>query len=269
MRALLFLIPALAWSQDTLLVLSKADHTLAIVDPATLKVIGKAPVGEDPHEVIASTDGKTAYVSNYGGGKYNTLAVVDLVTRKALPPIDLGPLRGPHGLAAFAGKIYFTSEIARAIASYDPASQKVDWILGTGQDRTHMIYISGNGRMYTTNIRSATVTIIDPNFDETVVPVGKGAEGFDLSPDGKELWTANAQSGTVSIIDLATKQVTAHAAGQRPRRQPPEIHARWQTGAHLLADWLRLGHSRRRNPQGAEAYRRRQRCRWNPNGTQR
>ena len=46
------------------------------------------------------------------------------------------------------------------------------------------------------------------DWDETVVPVGKGAEGFDVSPDGKELWTANAQDGTVSIIDIAAKKVT-------------------------------------------------------------
>src|SRR5271165_5625128 len=80
------------------LVLSKQDHTLAIVDPSSLRVIAKAPVGNDPHEVIASTDGTTAYVSNYGFGAYNTLAVIDLVAQKALPSVDLGALRGPHGL---------------------------------------------------------------------------------------------------------------------------------------------------------------------------
>jgi DNA-binding beta-propeller fold protein YncE len=39
------------------------------------------------------------------------------------------------------------------------------------------------------------------------VPVGRGAEGFDVSPDGKELWAANAQDGTISILDLAAKKV--------------------------------------------------------------
>src|SRR5664279_5811655 len=77
---------------DSLLVLSKSGQTLAIVDPSTLKAIAKIPVGNDPHEVIASTDGKTAYVSNYGFGAYNTLAVVDLAGPKALDSIDLGPL---------------------------------------------------------------------------------------------------------------------------------------------------------------------------------
>ena len=84
---------------QSLLALSKADHTLAIVDPATLKVLAKIPVGEDPHEVIASADGKTAYVSIYGGGSLHSINVSDLVNQKRLPDIDTRPLLGPHGLA--------------------------------------------------------------------------------------------------------------------------------------------------------------------------
>jgi YVTN family beta-propeller protein len=225
-------------------VLSKGDHTLAIVDPSTLKVVAKAPVGEDPHEVVASADGKLAYVSNYGGGAYNTLTVIDLIGQKRVTAIDLGPLRGPHGLTFVGGKPWFTAEGAKAIGRYDPAKGAVDWILGTGQDRTHMIWVSEDmQRIFTTNVSSATVSIIEKstrpaggpppggpsgpppggpppgaprgpmgppggNWEETVVPVGRGAEGFDVAPDGKQLWTANAQDGTVSIIDLTTKKVT-------------------------------------------------------------
>ena len=82
----------------SLLALSKRNHTLAIVDPNTLQVIARAPVGPDPHEVIASSDGKTAYVSIYGGGRYHALSVIDLAGHKALPDIDTGALNGPHGL---------------------------------------------------------------------------------------------------------------------------------------------------------------------------
>jgi YVTN family beta-propeller protein len=41
-----------------------------------------------------------------------------------------------------------------------------------------------------------------------VVPVGKGPEAIDLSPDGKEVWTAHSRDGGVSIIDIASKKVT-------------------------------------------------------------
>lgn len=226
--------------KETLLALSKRDHSLAIVDPATLKVLAKVPVGNDPHEVIASADGKTAWVSNYGFGSFNTLAAIDLVGEKPLPAVDLGALRGPHGLDFQGGKTWFTAEAAKAIGSYDPATGKIDFILGTGQNRTHMIWVAPDlKRIVTTNVNSGTVSIIEkvirqqgpppgpppggnamqpppgpppgppvPDWDETVVKVGSRSEGFDVSPDEKEIWVANAGEGTVSIINLASKTVT-------------------------------------------------------------
>jgi YVTN family beta-propeller protein len=219
----------LAASLQSLLVLSKTDLTLAIVDPVTLKVVARMPSGPDPHEVVASSDGKFAYISNYGGGAYNTITVIDLVGQKSLGPIDLGPLRGPHGLMYAAGKVWFTAEGAKVIGSYDPATKKVDWVLGTGQNRTHMIYVSEDLKwMVTSNVSSATMTMIEKrvgggpgpggpprtDWDETVVLVGRGAEGFDVSPNGKEIWAANAQDGTISIIDVASKKVVQTLAAK-------------------------------------------------------
>lgn len=65
-------------AQTTLLALSKHDHTLSVIDPTSLKTLYTLPVGPDPHEVIASSDGTRAYVSNYGFGAFHTLAVLDL-----------------------------------------------------------------------------------------------------------------------------------------------------------------------------------------------
>src|SRR6185312_2090640 len=94
--------------QRYLLALSKTNHTLAMVDPATLKVIAKMPVGPDPHEVIASFDGKTAYVTIYGGGSLHELDVIDLVAKKSLTPVDTKPFLGPHGINFVGGKVWFT-----------------------------------------------------------------------------------------------------------------------------------------------------------------
>jgi YVTN family beta-propeller protein len=226
----------------TLLALSKRNHTLAVVDPNSLQVVARVPVGPDPHEVIASSDGRTAYVSIYGGGQYHALSVIDLIGQKALPDIDTGALNGPHGLAFVGGKVWFTAEGAKAVASFDPKTAKIDWIMGTGQNRTHMLYVARDEKqIYTTNVSSATVSILEKitlppmgpppgmplmqgsqppppppggnqprmDWDETVIQVGKGDEGFDVSPDERELWTANAQDGTLSVIDLRTRSVTA------------------------------------------------------------
>ena len=220
----------------SLLVLSKRDHTLALVDPVTLRVGPRLPVGDDPHEVIASTDGTRAYVSNYGFGTLHTLAVLDLAQAKPLPAIDLGALRGPHGLTYVGGHLYFTAEAAKAFGRYDPASRTIDLVLGTGQNRTHMIWVSPDEQhIVTTNVSSATVSLwsLGPvrmggpppgmkppagmppppppgkrtDWNQTLIPVGKGSEGFDVSPDGSQIWVANAQDGTLSVIDVASKKV--------------------------------------------------------------
>ena len=231
-----------ASAADLLLAINKGDQTLAIVDAATLKVLGTAPTGPDPHEVVASADGKLAYITNYnsGNGFANSLSVVDLVAMKALPPIDLGALGRPHGIALADGKVYFTAEGAKVVGRYDPDTRRVDMVIGTGQDRTHMVIVSSDQKtLFTTNVSSATVSILEQftvtrrggpppgtpppgavargavgrgaappaatDWRVTVVPVGTGAEGFDLSPDGRELWVANAQGGSVSIVNVAKK----------------------------------------------------------------
>ena len=225
-------------AQRTLLALSKTDHTLAIVDPVTFKVMARIPVGTDPHEVIASSDGKMAFVSIYGGGSLHEINVIDLVAQKPLPDVDTKPFMGPHGLAFAQGKVWFSAEGSKSVASYDPATNKIDWCMGTGQERTHMIYVSADAtKIYTTNVNAGTVSIMTdtllgppplprelkppsvpmgPSPDmqphkqwrQTVVPVSKGSEGFDVSPDGKQLWTVSAEDGYVWVIDATTKKVS-------------------------------------------------------------
>lgn len=248
-----------------LLALSKGDHTLAIIDPASLKILARVPVGSDPHEVIASADGKTAYVTIYGGGSLHELSVIDLIGQKALPTIDTKPFMGPHGITFADGKLWFTAEGSKTVVRYDPATGKFDWCMGTGQDRTHMIYVTGDGKkVYTTNVSSATVSILTdslmkprafqngppPNgaaggppparrdWVQTIVAVGKGSEGFDVSPNGKELWTAGAEDGIITVIDLASKTVTASIDA---KVQGANRLAFTPDGKHVLVSSLRTG----------------------------
>lgn len=211
-----------------LLATSKTNHTLTVVDPATLKIITKIPVGPNPHEVVVSPDGKTAYVSNPGNSNLHEINVVDLTTFKRLPDIDTAPFLGPHGMAYLDGKLWFTAQGSKAVARYDVASAKIDLALGTGQDVTHLIYVTpDNKKFYTTNVESGTVSIFEnklvqptvpptgvlppgakPHVDwaQTLVNIGKGAEGFDISTDGKTLWTATPE-GIITIVDLDAKKI--------------------------------------------------------------
>jgi YVTN family beta-propeller protein len=206
--------PVQAAAGSALLILNKIENTLAIVDPVTLRVLGKVSTGEGPHEVVASADGRTAYVANYGTQQKvgNSISIIDIAARKEIKRLELGPLLRPHGIVLANGKIYFTAEVNRVIARYDPAQDRVDWIMGTGQSITHMLVVTPDGkRAYTANIVSDTVTQIDFTLpvpqQVTQIQVGKQPEGIDVSPDGKEVWVGQNGDGQISIIDTTTNKV--------------------------------------------------------------
>jgi YVTN family beta-propeller protein len=211
------LLPNFAAAQTpspALLVLNKEDATLSIIDPATLKTVVQIPTGEAPHEITISDDGKFAFVANYGARTPgSTISVIDLVTQKELRRVDLGALRRPHGIAFVDGKVWFTAEENKLIARYGPASNQIDWIMGLGQNRTHMLVFSKDrSQIFTSNIQSDSITLLQRSSDPTGwtvtnISVGKGPEGGDFSPDGREFWAANSGDGSVSIIDVATKKV--------------------------------------------------------------
>jgi DNA-binding beta-propeller fold protein YncE len=230
------LLSASAFAQSpspALLVLEKSANSVAIVDPATFKIVGRVPAGSDPHEIVVSSNGQLAYISNYGGldSDLNTISVVDISARKALPPISLGALHSPHGLWYAGNKLYFTAETNKVVGRYDPGSHSIDWVLGTGQERTHMVVADETqDRIFTSNVNSGTISIIEKvvlpapgpppgaatppqpqgpqrkDSQITNVASGRGCEGFDVGINGTELWAANAQDNTVTVIDVATKK---------------------------------------------------------------
>jgi len=206
-------------AKPVLVTTNKGEASMSIIDPVTMKVTGKVAVGDGPHEVVLSADGKTAYVSNYGGslGPGSSISVIDIATAKELRRVDVSPLMRPHGLHIIGTRLYFSAETNRAIARYDTVTNKVDWIMGTGQNSSHMVVVSPDQKkLYTANIGSDSVTVF--NFTQTAppgpsqivqIPVGKQPEAIDLSPDGKEVWVGLNVEGMAEVVDLATAKSVA------------------------------------------------------------
>jgi DNA-binding beta-propeller fold protein YncE len=214
--------------KPVLVVLNKSDANLAIIDPASMKLVGKVPTGYSPHEVVLSPDGKTAYVANYGDGPTpgSSISVIDVPTAKEIRRVDVSPLIRPHGLHLIGGKLYFTAEANRIIARYDTTANKVDWMMGTGQNGSHMVVgTADQKKFYTANIGSDSVTAIElpplvaPQRPVTHIPVGKQPEAIDLSPDGKEVWIGLNVEGMVEVVDVVGyKSVAKLNIGGRPYR---------------------------------------------------
>jgi len=211
------------------------EQYLAIADPLTMKVVGRVPIpGGFPHEVVVSDDGKLAFLTNttYGLPAPNTtvtsdesISIIDLAAQKELRRVDTGPGSFPHCIVFVRGKLYFTAEGYKLVGRYDLASNRIDWMMGTGQHREHMLVVTKDGnKIFTANTDSNTVSDIvpwdsppdykkahydpPPRWNVTTIPVGFGPEGIALSRDEKEVWALTRGDGSLSIIDAATKKVS-------------------------------------------------------------
>ena len=194
-----------------LLVAIGHEKAVAVVDPRSGKVVTRAPTDDDSHSVAGSTDGKFAYTANMFP---STISVVDLATGKEVRRVNTGPGSRPHEVIYRGGKVYFTAGGYKAVGRYDPVTNQIDWLVGTGQDGTNILVVTKNGdKIFVSNRESNTVTVVDdvlaaPKWRVTNLQVGGSPEGLDISPDDKEVWAAKRFGGGISIIDVATKKFT-------------------------------------------------------------
>jgi YVTN family beta-propeller protein len=239
-----------AWA-DTVVVACKSEFQLALVDPATEKVLVKLPTGRGPHEVAVSPDGRTAYVSNFGRYSVypagdtehdkasNTITVIDLVGRKVAATFDLGAHTGPHGMTvSHDGKlVWATTETPQAVLELDSATGKILHVWNTTQERSHMIVATPKEtKFYVTNTVSGSVSVIDRSTGEAkVIVTGPGTEGIAISPDGKEVWAASRTDAKISIIATATDTIVASfpSGGKSPKRMDftPDGSEVWVTNS--------------------------------------
>jgi len=206
---------------------------LEIADPNTGKIVANVPISCKgwPHLVVASADGKLAFVSvMFYAHDFKDpsqilngyISVIDLEELKEKRCVELGPDSVPHGLFFGGGKLYITAEGQQLIERYDPATDKIDWRMGMSGMGGHMIAVKKDvSKIFVANTVSDVVTVLEPwdhqgnrgphvtfhPWMQKMIPVGKGPEGISMSPDEKEVWTADRRDGTLSIIDVVSEEV--------------------------------------------------------------
>ncbi len=203
-----------------LLVDIKGENSLGIIDPRTETLVAKVPEGGvTGHEVAATPDGKRAFVPIYGnsgvgepGTDGTKIAVIDLVSHKVIGNIDFGKGVRPHDpvFGPKDGLLYVTTELNQSITVIDPKTLKIVGSIPTGQDQSHMLVISHDGRRgYTANVGPGTVSVLDLVQRKTiaVIPVSKQTQRIALSVDGKEIFTADQTKPQLAVIDTATNKI--------------------------------------------------------------
>jgi DNA-binding beta-propeller fold protein YncE len=211
--------PASSGPVRRLIVLNKAEATASLFDPATRKEVALVPVGDAPHEVATSPDGRLAVVCNYGGQKPgNTLTVLDVAAGKALGTIEL---RGeetdgvggrkevsflrPHGIRFLPDgqRVVVTSEKTQRLLVVDVKKGIVERALETPQTLLHMVALAKDGaQAFGASVADGTLGTfaLDGSKPASVLKTGDGAEGIAVAPGSGEVWVANRAADTLSVV---------------------------------------------------------------------
>ena len=186
--------------------------TLAVIDPAAGKIVGRLPMGGSPRGMATSADGRVLYAINTAGEAGEVMLVVDVSTGKEARRISLAGSRPQDTLVA-GGNVYFSAAGRKAIGRYNPARNTTEW-LSTGEHTVRMMAMNEKtNTLFATSQSTESVVILEnasaaPSVvKRSVVPLGHEGEDITLSPDGREVWTANRDVSGVSIVDIASRKV--------------------------------------------------------------
>jgi DNA-binding beta-propeller fold protein YncE len=212
---------------QSLLVVNQRDRNLRVIDPVSggeIGIVAENLPGVWGHEIAASPDGRTAYMPIYGsagvgnpGIDGHQLLVIDLASRKITGEVDFGHGVRPH-LAVFdptSGFLYVTTELDNSVTVIDPKIGKIVGAVPTGQEQSHMLALSHNGRRgYTANVGPGTVSVLDMMARKTVaiIPVSGKVQRISVSNDDKLVFTSDQMQPRLAVIDTASNRVTTWVA---------------------------------------------------------
>jgi len=169
--------PAQTAPKHLLMVVAKQQPGIALYNAETDELVCKSDkMGLAPHEGEFSLDGRMVYVPVYGsssvgapGTDEHELYFIRTSDCKTESVLDTGEYKRPHFVAVGkSGLVYATAELKESILIVDPQKKAIVGTIPTGSDKTHM---------------------------------------FALSADEKQIFTSNVMARTMSIVDVAARQV--------------------------------------------------------------
>lgn len=209
----------------TLVVVNQMDHDISLVDPVAERQIATVDVGGvTGHEAVVSPDGRTAYVPIYGnagvgrsGTDGNRIVAIDLASRKIIGTLEFAHGVRPHCIRynLHDGLLYVTTELDRSITIVDPHTLKIVGTVPTGQEQSHMLVLSPDGRFgYTANVGPGTLSVLDIAARKTlaIIPISANTQRISISNDGRMVFTSDQTAPRLAVIDTVTNTVKTWVA---------------------------------------------------------
>lgn len=190
-----------------LYVTTELDKAVTVIDPKTLKIVGKIPTGqEQSHMLVVTHDGKRGYTANVGPG---TVSVLDMAARKTIAVIPISGMTQRISISRDDKMVFTADQTKPQVAVIDTATNTVKkWIplpaVGYGSAPTL------DGRWLLVQMgpvkQVAVIDLATMKVARTIaVPAGSGE--ILMRPDGKVAYVSCPVDGKVAEIDLATWKV--------------------------------------------------------------
>lgn len=229
-----------------LLVVNSGDGSIAVVDLNRFEVVQKIATHAHPQDVVVSPDQSLAYVAEMGteAAPGNTVAIVDLRTRRLVRRLSLGHATRPHLLAlSHDGKtLWAACAPEKVIVEVDTSKETVRRLWDTKQNGSYLLVPTPDGeKLYVTNFDDGSVSIIHrSDASVRIVPFPGQPIGIDVSPDGREVWVSNLRENSIAIIDNASERIvrTLPSGGLGPARLKFTSDGRQVWVTHLRSDNL-------------------------------
>jgi DNA-binding beta-propeller fold protein YncE len=190
--------------------------SVALFDPMTLDRLTTVPVGNDPHEIAASPDGRSGYVANAHDTTVTVLGALPgprVVTTWALPDSirahDVAVSPDGRTVWAASGERQVVLELdasSGAVRRRFPIERAGGWMLEPPGPLPALVIA---------NLEGGAVTLLD--LESGAQRVFPGNEGeIDAAPtrDGREVWSVNFRTDSLTVFDARTGHLVGrHLSG--------------------------------------------------------
>ena len=191
----------------TLLVLNISDSNVAFISLKSGKMTAMLPIDKGPHKMAVSPDGKKAVISNHDFDKKGiSLSVIDILSQKIEKRIDLKEYGRPHSVVYLPNEnsVLLSVEGDHSILKVEVQSGRVVKTAKIGNMWVaRAVDVSSDGtRAYVSQVGWGTLSIVDlNNFElQKIIYIDSATEGFDISPDDKEIWVTIRARDKINIV---------------------------------------------------------------------
>ena len=207
--------PAVAGALPRIYVPNRQGNDVTVIDPATMKVVDRFPVGINPQHVVPSWDLKTLWVTNNAEGRPDgSLTPIDPTTGKPGKTIMVeDPYNmyfSPDGKSAIV-----VAEALKRLDFRDPQTMALQYSIEVPQCKgiNHADFsIDGRLAIFTCEFQGSLARV-DLTTRKVLgyLKLSRGGMPQDIrsSPDGTRFFVADMKAGGVFVVDGATFTETA------------------------------------------------------------